>query len=303
MSFEFKWGVDRYEGVSIDSAKLAIKSTEPNLPQGQMINAMFGDGFNYRWAVADGLWVCTIAKDPNSAIRQLIDEVKAGGPKQIADEMKAALELLPQASKADCVGTFNFLRYFGIITAFMPIPMPKMDIPTKSNIAFAGRASDGKMTVDIAFPKEHLMEISSFIQKMQQQQMGTMTSATNLKQIGLACAMYANDHNDIFPPNLQVLVEKGYLKPDILESPRKPKDFDGPSYIYISGQTMKMDPSNILVYENPQFCSDKVNILFLDSHVEMMKPDEFLSKLEATYKRLGREMPVIKFKDTEKPAN
>jgi hypothetical protein len=56
----------------------------------------------------------------------------------------------------------------------MPIPMPKMDIPTKSNIAFAGRAGNGKMNVEIVLPKEHLMEISGFFQKMQQQQMEMM---------------------------------------------------------------------------------------------------------------------------------
>lgn len=170
MSFELKRGVDRYGDISIDAAKLVMKSTEPNTPQGQMINAMFGDGFNYRWAIVNKLWVCSVSSDPNSAIRQLIDEVKAGGPKQIAGEMKTALALLPGSDKADCVGTYNFLRLFGMMTAFMPIPMPKMDIPTKSDIAFASKISNGKMSVEIVLPKEHLMEISGFFQKMHQQQ-------------------------------------------------------------------------------------------------------------------------------------
>jgi len=304
MSFELKRGVGTYKEISIDSAKLVMRSTDPNSPQGQMMNAMFGDGFNYRWAIADGLWVCAVSKDPNSAIRELIDEVKVGGPKQIASEMKAALALLSQAGKADFVGTYNFLRLFGMITAFMPVPMPKMDIPTKSNIAFASRAGNGKMSIEIALPKEHLMEISGFFQKMQQQQqqqMGTMTSASNLNLIGKACLIYANDNNDRLPPNLQVLAEKGYLKADALESPRKPKDFEGPSYIYVSGLTITMPPDSILVYENPEFCSNVINVLFMDAHVQAMKPDEFLRRLEATYKRLGREMPVIKFKDATKP--
>ena len=59
-----------------------------------------------------------------------------------------------------------------------------------------------------------------------------------------------------------------------------------------------MHPENILVYENPAFCSDKINVLFINCHVEAMKPDEFLQKLEETYRRLGREMPDIKFKDS-----
>ena len=64
---------------------------------------------------------------------------------------------------------------------------------------------------------------------------------------------------------------------------------------------MAMHPGNILVYENPEFCSDKINVLFLDSHVQAMKADEFLRELEATYKRLGRKMPEVKFKGTRRP--
>ncbi|OHB60389.1 MAG: hypothetical protein A2167_07200 [Planctomycetes bacterium RBG_13_46_10] len=174
IKFELKRDTDNYKGISIDSAKLMMKFADPNVPQGQMLNAMFGNGFDYRWAVADGLWICAVSSDPNSAIRELIDEVKAGGPKQLADEMKAAMTLLPQSDRAEFVGTFNFLQYFGIITAFMPIPIPKMDIPTKSNIAFTGKAGNGKMSLEVALPKEHLMEISSFFQKMHQQQQEMM---------------------------------------------------------------------------------------------------------------------------------
>jgi len=181
-----------------------------------------------------------------------------------------------------------------------------MDIPTKSNIAFASKAGDGKMAVDIALPKEHLMEISSFFQKMQQQQQqqaSMMRSTANLGAIVKACLIYANDYDDKFPPNLQELAKITDLSPETFESPRKPKDFEGPSYIYISGQTTSMPPDNIVVYENPEFCSDSINVLFIDTHVETMKPEAFLQKLEETYKRLGREMPDIKFKDKTKPAN
>jgi len=54
MGFTIERGVGSYKGVSIDSAKLVMKSTDPNLPQGQMIDAMYGDGFEYRWAIVDG---------------------------------------------------------------------------------------------------------------------------------------------------------------------------------------------------------------------------------------------------------
>jgi prepilin-type processing-associated H-X9-DG protein len=126
-----------------------------------------------------------------------------------------------------------------------------------------------------------------------------IVSSSNLRQIGICFAMYADDHGGKFPEDLQEM-KAYYRDPKLLESPRKPKDFDGPSYIYIAGQTTAMHPANIIAYENPAFCTDKINVLFMDCHVEAMGPDEFLRKLEATYKRLGREMPEVKFKGSRK---
>ena len=306
MGFTIKRGIGSYKGVSIDSAKLVMKSTEPNLPQGQMIDAMYGDGFEYRWAIVDRLWVCTIGGDVDSAIRKLIDEVKAGWPKQMAAEMKAALTLLPEADRADFMGTYNILRLFKMVGAmtgaFMPVPMPfaKMDIATKSNIVFAGKAGNNRMTVDIALPKEHLTEMMSVFQPpiaLGREQGKRVVSLNNLKQIALACIMYADDHDGKFAPDLQQLYPY-HRSPKILESPRKPKGFDGPSYIYVAGLKARMrDASRIIIfYENPAFCSDGICVAFLDGHSQWMKPVEFLERLKETYKQLGREMPEIKFK-------
>ncbi len=123
-----------------------------------------------------------------------------------------------------------------------------------------------------------------------------VVSGSNLSGIGKALLIYANDYDDQFPPNLHVLVEKEYLSLQSLESPRKPKGFEGPSYIYITWLSISSEPGDVIVYENPAFCSDKINVLFLDSHVETMNLARFLRALEATYKRLSREMPEIKFK-------
>ena len=301
-SFTLKRGVDRYKDVSIDTAKLTMKSTDANSPQGQTINVMYGGGFDYRWGIVDGLWVCTIGGNANLAIRELIDQVKAGGPTQMGDEMKAALTLLPEVDKADFVVTYNFLRLFKMIGAIMPMPMPmlQMDIPTKSNIVFAGKAGNGKMVVDIALPKEHLTEIIAAFQlplaKAREQAKRTV-SLNNLKQIALACIMFADDHDGKFASDLQKLYPY-YRNPKILESPLKPKDFDGPSYIYVAGLNRGMqEPRKIIIaYENPAFCSDGICVAFLDGRCESMRPAEFLKRLQATYKQLGGDMPEIKFK-------
>ncbi len=177
MSIATQRGVERYKGVSIDSAKLKIMSADPNSPQGQMMNVMFGaifgDGIDYRWAMANRLWVCAASTEADSDIHKLIDQAQAGGPPQMGTEMKAAMALVPEAEKADFIATYNYLRLFKMIGAISPMPMPmlQMDIPTKSNIVFAGKAGNGKFTLDIALPKEHLMEIMTVFMKMQQQQM------------------------------------------------------------------------------------------------------------------------------------
>jgi hypothetical protein len=126
---------------------------------------------------------------------------------------------------------------------------------------------------------------------------GRVVSGTNLSQIGKACLVYANDDPaGKYPPDLETLVAKDYLPAKILESKLKPKDFEGPSYIYIAGQTAAMHPGNIVVYENPAYCYDGVNAVFVDTHVEWMKQEYFVAELKETYQRLGREMPDIKFK-------
>jgi len=118
-----------------------------------------------------------------------------------------------------------------------------------------------------------------------------VVSMNNLKQIGLACIMYADDHNGVFPPSLQSLVDGGFLQAKVLQSPRKPSPEGKPFYVYVSGQTTKMDPQNILVYEDPEQATDGVNAVFMDGHVEFIKHEAFRKRLEETYKRLGREMP------------
>ncbi|MCK4293133.1 MAG: DUF1559 domain-containing protein, partial [Planctomycetes bacterium] len=123
-----------------------------------------------------------------------------------------------------------------------------------------------------------------------------VVSASNLKQIAVVLHMYAEDHDGRFPKDMQE-AKPYYNDSKILESPHKPNGFDGPSYIYIAGQTTAMEPGNIIAYENPAFSSEGLNVLFMDGHVEWMKTDAFLSALEETYKRLGREMPEIKFKE------
>ncbi|MCP4608242.1 MAG: hypothetical protein GY845_05965 [Planctomycetes bacterium] len=181
-SFEIQRGIGSYKNVSIDSAKFTMKSTDTASPQGQMINNMYGGGFDYRWGIVDGLCVLTIGSNADSSIRELIDQVKVRRT-QMGSEVKAALAFLPEAEKADFVVTYNVLRWLKVAGSMtvMPIPMPMLqtDIPTKSNIALAGKAGNGKIVVDIALPKEHLKEMMTAVLMMQQQMKMMMQQNSN----------------------------------------------------------------------------------------------------------------------------
>jgi hypothetical protein len=167
-SFSMKKDVDSYKDVSISSANLNLKAIDATSPQAQMVTSMYGDGFDYRWGMVDGLFACAVSGDVDATIRELIDQVKADGPKEIGNEMKNALALLPGADKADFVVTCNALRLFNMVTSLVPIPIPPMDAQTKSNIVIAGKADNGKMVVKLAVPKLHLTEIMAAFMAMQQ---------------------------------------------------------------------------------------------------------------------------------------
>jgi hypothetical protein len=126
---------------------------------------MFGDGLEYRWAFVKDHCVYTVGYDSNKMIRELIDQVRAGGPKEIASEMKAAMDILPNSNEADAVGTINYVHVLNMGLAFMfpesDTETSKMNIPTKSNIAFSGRTKDGKAIFQIVLPKSHLQEIKT----------------------------------------------------------------------------------------------------------------------------------------------
>jgi hypothetical protein len=170
--FTIKRGVDKYKGIPIDAATLSMKFADMNTTEAQMLNAMYGKGFDYRWAILDGLFVCRISSDPN-AIYKLIDRVKAGPPAQVCPEMQKAMALIPDADKEDVVFTYNYLRLFKMMSTIMPaqMQMPAFDVPSKNNLVFAARVDNGSIAIDAALPKEHLQEMMMAFQMMMQMQM------------------------------------------------------------------------------------------------------------------------------------
>jgi len=172
MDVEIEQDTGNYKGVQIGAAKVGFKVGGDGAMQAEMskmFERMFGDGLDYRWAFAKGNCVYTLGGDADGMIRELIDQVRAGGPKQVGSQMKAALEMLDNSDKADVVGTFNFARYMQMVAGFMAsaagADLPKVDAATESNIAFAGRTTEaGNLAFQIVMPKAHLLETKSIFE-------------------------------------------------------------------------------------------------------------------------------------------
>jgi hypothetical protein len=160
---------EAHQGVSIDALRFTMQPVDANSMQGQMITAMYGEGFDLRLAVVDDLLLYGLSNEPTQMINNLIDQVKAGGPGQVPSEAQAAMQLLGDVKQADFFGTFNILRFVQMVVAFLPMPLPELDLPTQSNVAIAGDIGAGKLQVRIAVPKQHLLEAMMAFIKMQQQ--------------------------------------------------------------------------------------------------------------------------------------
>lgn len=121
-------------------------------------------------------------------------------------------------------------------------------------------------------------------------------SATNLKGIGIAAMVYANDHEGKFPSKLEDLVAECDLGEKSLVSPQKPDDFEGPSYILVEGLTTEAPADSVLAYENPAFArQDMTNVLYADGHVAYESREAFEQNLKKTYETLRKPMPEIQW--------
>jgi len=244
--------VDSYKGFSINSAKFTMKVTDVDSPEAQqmaqMIEKMYGEGFETRWALVNNLCVYAMGANADTQIKKLIDEVTNPGSKEICSEIKAATALLPGSENADLFMTFNLLRIFKAIPDMMemmqmPMSMPEMDFETISNFVIAANTGENKLTVDVAIPKQHLMEIMQAVQMMmihsQQMQASRNATMATLKTLHNAVINFKMDTGR-YPTKaegLKVLIEKpanveNYPTGGYIGSTQLPKDSWGNDFLY-----------------------------------------------------------------------
>jgi prepilin-type processing-associated H-X9-DG protein len=118
---------------------------------------------------------------------------------------------------------------------------------------------------------------------------------SNLKQIGLALAMYANDYQGQFPPKLQDLFPDYVTDKDLFECPQAP-GVEG--YVYVTGLSFESGPTGIAAFDRKGNHEDGRNVLFVDGHVEFMSEAHFE---QATAKQPNAEV-LRKLDEAHPPA-
>lgn len=170
MSFDVKQKAETYKGVAIDTIKFNMTPTEADSSEAEAMGAILGDGLNIQMAATDGLLVYALSENPGPAIRELIDQVKSTTPATPSSEVQTAMKLIPGSETADLFATFNVVRLMQIAKAVAPeeIPLPEGALASQSNVAVASKVKDGKATLDLAVPKQHVLEIMQIVMQMQQ---------------------------------------------------------------------------------------------------------------------------------------
>jgi hypothetical protein len=165
MDFEVGRDTGTYRGIEINAAELSFKLAGEDTPEKQMVWRLWGDGLDYRWAFLDDYCIYSIGANADKRIRKLIDQVSSGGPDRLDPGIRAALNMMSGTERLEAFGTFNYVRALNMLPQVIPLSekadLSKLRAPTGSNIAFAGGVDNGAMTMQIALPKEHLLEIKS----------------------------------------------------------------------------------------------------------------------------------------------
>ena len=170
-----------YKGVTVSTVDINIDAEKmvPGEPQAvDMINKMY-ENMAFKSAIANKNFVMAMGPNADADIKKLIDQTSSSTSAPTGD-VATAMKLLKNSDNADFLVTVNYLRLLGGIgEMFKEMSVPESEqiakmfsafnIDSKSCLAMAGNVGDGKVSVDIAFPKQHLMEIMAAALQMQQQ--------------------------------------------------------------------------------------------------------------------------------------
>jgi len=181
-------GTSTYEAASIDSFTFNMKAVDMDEQTAAMINAMYGQGFSGHMALVDGMLVYAFGGESDRRVKELIDSVKAGGPKSVGSETQAALALLPAGAEPDFFLTYNYVRLMQMSGKMMAASLPAatgedvttaaftamqeaFNVPTESSFVVFGSADNGRGSFSVILPKKHIMELTGCFKTMMMKSM------------------------------------------------------------------------------------------------------------------------------------
>ena len=109
-------------------------------------------------------------------------------------------------------------------------------------------------------------------------------SASQLRQVGAAVHMYAAESDNALPPDVDTLIEKGYITHELLGSPFDTPDMQGDYFLNFSVKSMAevMHPEkHILGYDRAMLAGTaRTAVLYFDGHVEQVTAEDFKHAVE-----------------------
>jgi len=106
-----------------------------------------------------------------------------------------------------------------------------------------------------------------------------MVSASNIRQILMACIMYTQEHKGQWPDDLQTTTKAVKLPDAVLRNPQQPQAKT--PYVYLKpAMPMVASANTIVIHESTEGARKGVNVGFGDGHVEFMTLESFQKRLE-----------------------
>lgn len=102
--------------------------------------------------------------------------------------------------------------------------------------------------------------------------------AAHMRNIGSALIQYANTNNNVYPPNLNVLVQQGLMTQMDLECPSTGTP-GHPGTPFVLAATAPMPANGVLVYEPVADHVNGANMLFGDGSVQFISPASHAQKM------------------------
>ncbi|MDB5291703.1 MAG: hypothetical protein JWL69_2944, partial [Phycisphaerales bacterium] len=105
-------------------------------------------------------------------------------------------------------------------------------------------------------------------------------SASNIRQLILACLIYANEHKNEFPDSLEESLKGMDMPRDVMTNPSDPAR--KPGYVYVKPPPLKdlaHADSRVVVYEAFDAWDTGINVGFADGHAEFIQDQAVFVKL------------------------